>query len=117
VRRVVGALPEGRIDEVGAAVEDDPVGVAQMLRELDRADQRRVGSVHCALPAGSAAVSAASQARASSSSSKTLTSAVTKSCDTQALQVSHWSWVSTAMRRKSPACWRENLISSHATSS
>ena len=66
---------------------------------------------------GAASAVSASQSRASASSLKTCTSASTKSCDTQALQVSHWSSVRMAMRRKSCACWRENLISSQATSS
>src|SRR5574343_127201 len=99
----------GGIAQLMAHIDDQPLRIVQIRLQRGHIDQGR--------PVHAASVSSSSHCRALTALSKTSTSAFTKVWESQALQVTHWLSVTTATRLKSSACARENLISSHATSS
>src|SRR6266581_2803798 len=72
----MGLCPVIGLPKVMAAVEDPPIRIADVLRQLVRPDQ----------PGPHAGASSSSQAKASSASAKTRTSAETKAWLSQALQ-------------------------------
>ena len=92
----IGAPPGCQVEQVVPAIADDPVGVIEVLRHDFSRNKGPV--VHCY------ASSPLSHASAVPVSSNTWISEATKSCDSQALQIIHWSVVITATLVKSSAC-------------
>src|SRR5690554_5712812 len=102
----IGVAPGARVGKIMTAVDDSQAFLSKMGGQRTDVDD-------CVVMLHSMdSVGVSIQANASASSLKTSTWPSTKSCVTHALQVTHSLSVSTAMRRKSLLCWRENLMSS-----